>query len=45
MFLKKENKRKMAELKYEKYFIKDTGFPPMRAGERPFGNEIGRAHV
>jgi len=28
----------MAELKYEKYFIKDSGLSKVREGERPFGN-------
>jgi hypothetical protein len=35
----------MAGLKYEKYFIKDTGFKPPKAGERPFGKiQVPKLH-
>ena len=35
----------MAELKYEKYFMKDTGFKPRPASERLFGKfEVPKLH-
>jgi hypothetical protein len=35
----------MAELKHEKYFMKDTGFKSMKTGDHPFGKfEVPKIH-